>query len=330
MIGEPCAREIRTLLATMHHTSKGSMTANVKLVECPRDAWQGLAHIIPTADKIAYLRALLAAGFRHLDAVSLVASTAVPQMADSESVLAQLDLPTDAEIIGIVVNERGAERAIATGHVSTLGYPHSISQEFLSRNQHQTIESSLTLLERLQVRAVAGGLDTVAYLSMAFGNPYGEPWSLDQVLEACRRIADCGVRQLSLADTVGAATPEQIAETLAAVFDRLPSLEVGVHLHARRHAAPERIRAAYHVGCRRFDSALGGLGGCPFAQDALVGNIPTEVLIETLADCGATLPPFLAHTDSHTAASDSTLAALVASSQKIAAAPAAAARSERL
>lgn len=286
----------------------------VQLVECPRDAWQGLAHPIPTPAKVAYLQSLLDAGFRHLDAASFVSPAAVPQMADSEAVLAQLQLPANAEIIAIVVNPRGADRAIATGRVSTLGYPHSISPQFLARNQHQTPDDSLALLTHLAAQAAATGLATVAYLSMAFGNPYGEPWSLDAVVEACQRIADCGLRQLSLADTVGVATPAQVAETFAAVRARLPHLQIGLHLHARHQAAAALLRAAWNAGCRRFDSALGGLGGCPFAQDALVGNIPTEVLLETLADCGAALPAV--------AADRSRLTALVASSHRIASTPA--------
>ena len=267
------------------------MTESVQLIECPRDAWQGLAHILPTAAKVAYLQSLLDAGFRHLDAVSFVSPAAVPQMADSEAVLAQLNPPDDAAIIGIVVNERGADRAIATGRVATLGYPHSISAAFLARNQHQTPEASLRLLARLAAQAAASGVGIVAYLSMAFGNPYSEPWSLEAVLDTSQRIADCGVRQLSLADTVGAATPAQIAETFAAVRARLPQLQVGLHLHARRDAAAALVGAAWNADCRRFDSTLGGLGGCPFAQDALVGNLPTEILIETLAALGAGMNP---------------------------------------
>lgn len=268
----------------MKPETASEIAERVTLIECPRDAWQGLAHPIPTAEKVAYLQALLDAGFRHLDAVSFVSPSAVPQMADSEPVLAALQIPPDAEIIGIVVNERGAERALATGRVSTLGYPHSVSAAFLARNQHQTPDASLLLLARLAELAAASGAGIVAYLSMAFGNPYNEPWSLDSVLDACQQIADCGVRQLSLADTVGAARPAQIAETFAAVLAHFPQLEIGLHLHARRDAAAALVRAAWNAGCRRFDSALGGLGGCPFAQDALVGNLATELVHEALRD----------------------------------------------
>lgn len=268
------------------------MTNPVKIIECPRDAWQGLPAIIPAETKAEYLRALIRAGFRHIDAVSFVSPKAVPQMADSERVLQLLKPPDHMEIVGIVVNRKGAERAIATGAVKTLGFPYSISQEFLRRNQGQTPDDALHVLQEVAALATIAKLDVVAYISMAFGNPYGEPWLATDVLHAARQIARCGVREISLADTVGAATPEQIAQTLQMVVAEQPDLETGVHLHARRSDAEARIRAAYGAGCRRFDAALGGWGGCPFAQDELVGNIPTEILIATLEDCGAELPRF--------------------------------------
>jgi hydroxymethylglutaryl-CoA lyase len=266
------------------------MHDEVKIVECPRDAWQGLPAQIPTEAKADSLRALIDAGFTHIDAVSFVSAAAVPQMADSEQVLALLSPPAGVEIIGIVVNEKGAQRAIATGAVSTLGFPYSISPEFLKRNQHQTPEEALAVLRSIATLAKDGGLGVVAYISMAFGNPYGDTWSIDAVIQACDAITSLGVSQISLADTVGLATPEQISEVVTAVRAAQPAIELGVHLHARRGDAPARIRAAFEAGCRRFDAALGGLGGCPFAQDDLVGNIPTETLLTTLADCGATLP----------------------------------------
>ena len=262
----------------------------VKIVECPRDAWQGLPGVIAPEVKVAYLRKLIEAGFTHIDAVSFVSPAAVPQMADSEQVLELLMPPEHVEIIGIVVNRKGAERAIRTGAVRTLGFPYSISSQFLIRNQHQTPEQALHELRELVALARDAGLDVVAYLSMAFGNPYGEAWSTRNVLEACQLLIDSDVRQISLSDTVGSASPEQIEETMAAVLAVRPEVEFGVHLHARREQAPARIRAAFEAGCRRFDAAIGGLGGCPFAQDALVGNIPTEVLIDELKNCGAQLP----------------------------------------
>ena len=266
------------------------MSSSVKIVECPRDAWQGLPAQIPPEVKAEYLRKLIAAGFTHIDAVSFVAPAAVPQMADSEKVLKLLTSPSEVEIIGIVVNEKGAERAIATGAVKTLGFPYSISPEFLRRNQNQTQEQSQNILRSITKLAEDAGTNVVAYVSMAFGNPYGEPWNVDAVVDACKLLIGFGIWQISLADTVGLATPPQIAETVSRVIAAHGEIEIGVHLHARSGEAAAKIRAAYESGCRRFDSAIGGLGGCPFAQDALVGNIPTETLLAELKDIGAPFP----------------------------------------
>ena len=189
-----------------------------------------------------------------------------------------------------MVNERGADRAIRTGAVHTLGFPYSISAGFLHRNQNQTQEESLAVLQTIVARARVAKLNVVAYLSMAFGNPYGEEWSVGAVMDACALLVDAGVMQISLADTVGMATPEQIAETVTAVQAMHHGIELGVHLHARQNEAQPLVRAAYVAGCNRFDAAIGGLGGCPFAQDALVGNLATETLIATLTECGASLP----------------------------------------
>ncbi len=266
------------------------MADQIKIIECPRDAWQGLQAQIPTAVKAQYLRALTDAGFKHIDAVSFVSPKAVPQMADSEAVLQELDLPPDVEIIGIVVNEKGAERAIATEAVQTLGFPYSVSPTFLERNQRQTPEDSLEQLEKVKMKASQAGLDVVAYISMAFGNPYGDLWSADEVVEAVGILADMDIRQISLADTVGLATPEQVRELMAAVIQAYDYLEIGAHLHSTPEAVADKVLAAYNAGCRRFDSAIGGLGGCPFAQNALVGNIPTETAIEVLKSHGAQVP----------------------------------------
>lgn len=268
------------------------MKNTVKIIECPRDAWQGLPNQIAPDVKAEYLRKLVAAGFRHIDAVSFVSPAAVPQMADSEQVLSQLSLASDVEIIGIVVNEKGAQRAIRSEAVTTLGFPYSISPEFLRRNQHQTLEQALDVLQAVYTLASEEGRNVVAYVSMAFGNPYGDQWSVDEVLQACDLIAECGVTQISLADTVGLAKPDQIGEVLTGVIAQFGELEIGAHLHARPDGAAERVRAAYKAGCRRFDSAIGGLGGCPFAQDVLVGNLPTEIVIEELRRCGAAVPEF--------------------------------------
>jgi len=266
------------------------MSDSIKLIECPRDAWQGLKEQIPVYLKVDYLKALISAGFKHIDAVSFVSPKVVPQMADSEEVLKELDPPDDVEIIGIVVNEKGAERAIKTNAVRTLGFPYSVSPTFLQNNQHQTLEDALDELEKINGKAEEAGLDVVVYISMAFGNPYGDQWSVDEVVNAVDVLESSGIRTISLADTVGLAQPEEIRPLLAAVLARFDYLEIGVHLHSRAEQAAQKVLAAYDAGCRRFDSALGGLGGCPFAQDSLVGNIPTEKVIEALKSRGAALP----------------------------------------
>ena len=262
----------------------------VKLIECPRDAWQGLKGQIPAEAKAAYLNALIGAGFKHIDAVSFVSPKAVPQMADSEKVLEELDPPDDVEIIGIVVNSKGAERAIATNAVRTLGFPYSVSPTFLEKNQNQTLEAALDELETIEKKADEAGLEVVVYISMAFGNPYGDAWSVEEVVEAVGLLEASDIHMISLADTVGAAGPQQIGELVSAVLAKYGYLEIGVHLHSRPEQAVDKVLAAYEAGCRRFDSALGGLGGCPFAQDELVGNIPTEKVLEALKQRGATPP----------------------------------------
>jgi hydroxymethylglutaryl-CoA lyase len=256
---------------------------SVKLIECPRDAWQGLEGQIPAYIKTEYLKALISVGFKHIDAVSFVSPKAVPQMADSEEVLKELDPPDDVEIIGIVVNEKGAQRAVETKAVSTVGFPYSISPTFLQNNQKQTLEEAIEELEKIGKVGGDAGLDTVGYISMAFGNPYGDLWNVSEVTEAVGLLESESIHAISLADTVGMATPEQIREVVSAVLAKYGYLEIGVHLHSRPEHAVEKILAAYDAGCRRFDSAIGGLGGCPFAQDALVGNIPTEKVLQALA-----------------------------------------------
>lgn len=263
------------------------MTESVKIIECPRDAWQGLKRQIPTRRKVDYLRALINAGFRHIDAVSFVSPKAVPQMADSEQVLKHLGAAKDVEMIGIVVNERGAERAIATNRVSTLGYPYSISETFLRRNQNQSPEENVAVLKRIKEMADQAGLAMVTYISMAFGNPYGDPWSETKVAAAAKSIAGMGIGAISIADTIGAATPELVRQVVSTVLPECGGCEVGVHLHSTPTGAVAKIFAAYDAGCRRFDSAIGGLGGCPFAQDDLIGNIPTEEVLGALQRRGA-------------------------------------------
>ena len=262
----------------------------VKLIECPRDAWQGLSRQIPTELKARYLRALITAGFKHIDAVSFVSPKAVPQMADSEKVLGQIDRPDDVEIIGIIVNEKGAERAMAMKAVTTLGYPCSISETFLRKNQNQTLKDCYKVLESIKSKADNARLSVVAYISMAFGNPYGDPWNADEVCEAVEKLAAIGIRSISLADTVGVASPDLIHSMVQSVTKQHADYDIGVHLHSAPNTAAAKVLAAYDAGCRRFDSAIGGLGGCPFAQDALVGNIPTESVLAALQARGIELP----------------------------------------
>jgi hydroxymethylglutaryl-CoA lyase len=268
------------------------MTEAIKLIECPRDAWQGLADFIPTETKVVYLKELIATGFRHIDAVSFVSPKHVKQMADSEEVMAELlgSLPAGAEIpeiIGIVVNEKGLERALATPGVSTIGYPYSISAYFRRANANMTRAESRQLVETLKQETKAANKSLTIYISMAFGNPYDEPWGPEIVQDTLDWLKDIRVNTVSLADTVGTATPELVHDLYSKVKDHVAGIELGVHLHSRPDNAENKILAAYKAGCRRFDSALTGLGGCPFAGDDLVGNIATESVLAALVTVGA-------------------------------------------
>jgi hydroxymethylglutaryl-CoA lyase len=263
----------------------------IKLIECPRDAWQGLPELIPTETKVEYLKALIDAGFQHIDAVSFVSPKHVKQMSDSEEVMARLiaslpDGSTLPEIIGIVVNEKGLERALATPGVSTIGYPYSISAYFRRSNANMSRAESRQLVETLKRETKAANKSFVVYISMAFGNPYDEPWGPEIVQDTLDWLKDLRVTIVSLADTVGAATPELVHDLYTQVKDHVAGIELGVHLHSRAENAEAKILAAYKAGCRRFDSALTGLGGCPFAGDDLVGNIPTESVLAALAKAG--------------------------------------------
>lgn len=263
---------------------------SVKLIECPRDAWQGLEQFIPTEEKVAYLRQLLAAGFRHIDAVSFVSPKHVKQMADSEAVMDALlesgALQSAPEIIGIVVNEKGMQRALACPGVTTLGYPYSISAYFRRANANMTRSESRALVETLRRETERARRDLVIYISMAFGNPYDEPWGPEIVADTLEWLKSIGVRTVSLADTVGTATPQAVGQLFRDVLPHAAGIELGAHLHSRPDSAAEKVLAAYDAGCRRFDSALTGLGGCPFAGDHLVGNIATEIVVPTLAAKG--------------------------------------------
>ena len=267
------------------------MPETVKIIECPRDAWQGLPEIIPAEVKINYLLKLAEAGFKHIDAVSFVSPQHVKQMADSEEVmkgfLAGLPAGTEQpEIIGIVVNEKGLERALATPGVNTIGYPYSISAYFRRANANMSRGESRALVEQLRKATKASGHGLVVYISMAFGNPYEEPWGAEIVEDALVWLKDIGVRSVSLADTVGTTPPEYVGALYNTVKDCVAGIELGVHLHSRSAGAAEKVLAAYDAGCRRFDGALTGLGGCPFAGDDLVGNIATETIVEALAARG--------------------------------------------
>jgi hydroxymethylglutaryl-CoA lyase len=264
--------------------------AMVKIIESPRDAWQGLAKVLQPEVKAEYLRAVITAGFTHIDAVGFVSKGFVPQMADSELVLEYLDAGPEVEIIGLVANMKGAEIAVQSGRVTTLAFPYSISPQFLERNQRQTPEEALDELEQIGELAYKGGQDVVAYVAMAFGNPFGDVWDIDEVVSAVDLLVDSGVAQVSLSDTAGVATAELVRDVVRLVLDVHDGLEVGVHLHVRREDAAAKVRAAYEAGCRRFDASIGGLGMCAFAQDVRVGNLPTEVLLATLREMDAELP----------------------------------------
>jgi hydroxymethylglutaryl-CoA lyase len=284
----------------------------VKLVECPRDAWQGLPDFIPTEYKVAYLQALIDAGFKHIDAVSFVSPKHVKQMSDSEEVMRQLTFSAGIsvannnapEIIGIVVNEKGLERALATPGVTTIGYPYSISAYFRRANANMTRAESRSLVEKLKKETTTAKRGLVIYISMAFGNPYDEPWGPEIVAETLEWLKDIRINTVSLADTVGTASPQLIADLYRGVNDQVAGIELGVHLHSRPENAEEKILAAYEAGCRRFDSALTGLGGCPFAGDTLVGNIATEDVLAAVRKAGgdpgidsAAFPPLLQMTN---------------------------------
>src|SRR5436305_2180825 len=235
------------------------MSNEVKIVECPRDAWQGLKGQIPTEVKVQYLRALIGAGFKHIDAVSFVSPKAVPQMADSEKVLEQLGTPDHVEIIGIVVNEKGANRAIATEAVTTLGYPCSISETFLRKNQNQTPEEAYKRLESIKTKADAAGLGMVVYISRAFGNPCSDAWDDTELRRVVEKLATLGVRSISLADTVGVADPHLIHRVVQSITNQYADYDIGVHLHSKPEEAAAKVLAACDAGCRRIDSAIGSL-----------------------------------------------------------------------
>lgn len=262
----------------------------MKIIESVRDAWQGLPKVMKPEVKAEYLRAVIAAGFTHIDAVGFVSKEFVPQMADAERVLEYLDAGPEVEMIGLVANAKGAERAVKSGRLTTLAFPYSISPQFLELNQRQTPEEALDELEQVGELAYKGGQDVVAYVAMAFGNPFGDLWDIDEVVSAVDLLVDSGVAQVSLSDTAGEASPDLIRDVVRLVLDVHDGLEVGVHLRSRPEDAAAKVRAAYEAGCRRFDATIGGLGLCAYAQDLRVGNLSTEVLLATLKEIGAQVP----------------------------------------
>lgn len=255
-------------------------TTGIKLIECPRDAMQGWKHFIPTEQKIAYINSLLKVGFDTIDAGSFVSAKAIPQMADTKEVIAGLDTHRSrSRLLVIVANERGAQEAAQQDAIAYLGFPFSVSETFQQRNTNSSIAESLKRVEAIQALCGASGKQLVVYLSMGFGNPYGDPWSAEIVFDWARQIAALGVGIISLADTVGLATPEQVYDITRHVIQQLPEREIGVHLHSTAVNRKAKIDAALAAGCSRFDGALKGIGGCPMANDDLVGNMDTEWMI---------------------------------------------------
>ncbi len=271
-------------------THEGQGSDLVKIIESPRDAWQSLPKVIEPEVKSEYLRALIAAGFRNIDAVGFVSRQVVPQMADSELVLEFLDAPPEVEMIGLVANVRGAERAMQSGRVTTLAFPYSISPQFLERNQRQTLEEALDELEKIGELAYKHGQDMLAYVAMAFGNPFGDAWDVDEVVSAVDLLVDLGVAQVSLCDTTGMASAELVRDVVRLVLDVHDGLEVGVRLRAQPDQAAAKVQAAYEAGCRRFDATMGGVGRCVYAQDMGVANLATETLLAVLRKLDAEIP----------------------------------------
>lgn len=252
----------------------------VKLIECPRDAMQGIKDFIPTPKKVDYIQSLLRVGFDTIDFGSFVSPKAIPQMADTAEVLSKLDLSkTNSKLLAIVANVRGAEDASTFNEINYLGYPFSISENFQMRNTHKTIAESIEVLKEILEIASKTNKEVVAYLSMGFGNPYGDPWNVEIVGEWTEKLAAMGVKVLSLSDTVGSSTPEIISYLFSNLIPKYPNIEFGAHLHTTPNTWFEKVDAAYKSGCRRFDGAIQGFGGCPMAKDELTGNMPTERLL---------------------------------------------------
>ncbi|NGF55318.1 hydroxymethylglutaryl-CoA lyase [Parapedobacter sp. SGR-10] len=259
-----------------------SNNEKVQLVECPRDAIQGITHFIPTEKKTTYINQLMRShAFDCIDFGSFVSAKAVPQMQDTAKVLESIEKNSTTKLLAIIANERGAETAAPFDQIDFLGYPFSISETFQQRNANSTIEQSFRRVENIKSYMASGSQELVMYISMAFGNPYGDPWSTDVVLEWMERLSDLGITRFSIADTTSEASPEDIKMLFTLVRHTFPDWELSLHLHSRPENALLKIEAGYEAGCRIFEGALMGYGGCPFAQDALVGNIPMEMLLRS-------------------------------------------------
>ncbi len=252
----------------------------MKLIECPRDAMQGIHDFIPTEKKAAYINSLLNVGFDTIDFGSFVSPKAIPQMRDTAQVLEQLDLSTTkSKLLSIIANVRGAQDAVEFEEISYLGYPFSISETFQQRNTNASISESLSRVEEIQDLCVRNKKQLVVYISMAFGNPYGDEWSSDVAIAWTRRLAKLGIKIIALSDTIGVSNPENISFLFSKLVPEFPGIQIGAHLHTTPDTWEEKVHAAYTSGCRRFDSAIKGLGGCPMAADKLTGNMPTENLL---------------------------------------------------
>ncbi len=253
---------------------------NVKIIECPRDAMQGIKDFIPTEKKVQYIQSLLRVGFDTIDFGSFVSPKAIPQMQDTAEVLAQLDLSqTNSKLLAIIANTKGAELASVHPEIQYLGFPFSISENFQMRNTHKTIAESIVTLQEILEIATTSNKEVVTYISMGFGNPYGDPWNVEIVGEWTEKLANMGVKILSLSDTVGSSTPDVIDYLFSNLIPKYPTIEFGAHLHTTPDSWFEKIDAAYQAGCVRFDGAIKGFGGCPMAKDDLTGNMPTEKLL---------------------------------------------------
>ncbi|MEX0998286.1 MAG: hydroxymethylglutaryl-CoA lyase [Flavobacteriaceae bacterium] len=273
------------------------MSQKIKIIECPRDAMQGIKDFIPTEKKVQYIQALLRCGFDTIDFGSFVSPRAIPQMVDTAEVLSKLDLSkTESKLLAIVANLRGAQDAVQHPEIHYLGYPFSISENFQMRNTHKTIAESMVLLQEILDLAHQNNKEVVAYLSMGFGNPYGDPWNVDIVGEWTQKLAAMGVKILSLSDTVGTSTPDVITYLFENLIPKFPNIEFGAHLHTTPTSWHEKVDAAYKAGCHRFDGAIQGFGGCPMAKDELTGNMPTEKLLSYFtaakADTNVSWMPF--------------------------------------